>query len=112
MSITKRGILGKVNPAADTDTIMYTVPASRNAIVQINASERTTTPTRVRIATVFAAGSIDWNIDNLIYDGLVTQDNPINFTGIALATDEDVVVRSDGATTAFQVNGLEFDDGV
>lgn len=110
MAVSKRGILGKANPAADTDTILYTVGTGLTAIVQINAAERTSTPTRVRIATVFAAGAVNWNTDALIYDGLVSQDNPINFTGIALADDEDVVVRSDGATTAFQVNGLEFDD--
>jgi len=112
MAITKGGILGKDNPAADTDTIHYTVPASRRAIVQINAANRSATTGRVRIAHVFAAAAVNWNTDALIHDGLITQDSPINFTGIALATDEDIVVRSDVATIAFTTTGLEFDDGV
>lgn len=109
MSVTKRGILGKANPLAATDTILYTVPASRSAIVQANAANRSATDGRVRIAHVFAAGVVNWSTDSLIYDGLVTRDSPINFTGIALATDEDVVVRADVATIAFTTTGLEFD---
>lgn len=109
MPISKRGILGQANPAADTDTIVYTVPTDREAIVQINAANRSSTDGRVRFGIVTAAGSIDWNVDALIHDGLCTRDTPVNFTGIALGVDEDVVVRADVATIAFSVNGLEFD---
>ncbi len=107
MAIT-RGIRGKANPAADTDTIIYTVDAVTEAIVQIVAANRSATDGRVRIAHVLGGGTVDWDTDSLIYDGLCNQDSPIVFTGVALATDEDIVVRADVATIAFTVNGLEF----
>ena len=112
MAITKGGILGKSNPGATTDTVLYTVPSSKRAIAQINAANRSATEGRVRIAHALAGASVNWNTDALIYDGLITRDSPINFTGIALATDEDIIVRADVATIAFTITRLEFDDGV
>jgi len=111
MAITKRGTLAKGNPVAATDTILYTVPGSRSAIVMIIAANRSATEARVRMGTVDAAGVIDWLTDSIIHDGLCTRDTPVVHTGIALVTDQDVVVRTDNATVSFQVNGIEFDDG-
>ena len=103
-----RNILGKANPAADTDTVLYTVPALTDCIAQINAANRSATDGRVRIAHVLGGGSVDWNTDSLIYDGLCNRDTPINFTGICLGPDEDIVVRADVATIAFTATGAEF----
>ncbi len=104
-----RKILDKKNPVANTDTILYTVPAAKEAVANVHFANSSSTAAQIRIATVLSGASVNWALDSIINDLSITKDTPGEKTGIALGPDEDIVVRSDQTTTSFVATGMEID---
>ncbi|MAZ56830.1 hypothetical protein CL653_03490 [bacterium] len=98
------GRLGASSPSADTDTILYTCPASTVATVTVSVARRSSTASeKVRIALMDSTIVGDLaNEDYLEYDSTVTE-----ITGIVLSANESIVVRTDAATVSFVAYGFE-----
>lgn len=98
------GRLGAVSPTADTDTILYTCPASTIATVTVSVARRgVNKDEKVRIALMDS--TVVGNLadeDYLEYDS-----DTIEITGIVLSADESIVVRTDAATVSFVAYGFE-----
>lgn len=99
------GRLGTARLAADTDTVIYTVPADTLATVNINAVNVGTATSIVKIAisTTNTADSGDYfEISSLQASGGV-----VERTGIMMSAGERVVVRADTVTVDVRVHGIE-----
>jgi glucose-6-phosphate dehydrogenase assembly protein OpcA len=100
-------VLGQSNPAANTDTTLYTVPSATSAIVStINVANLGTSGT-FRIAVRVAGASIA-NEDYLAFDIPLNANDSIAYTlGITLAATDVITVRATNALFAFNAFGSE-----
>ena len=103
---TANKILGQVKPSAASNTLLYTVPASTQANVNIFVANQSSTDTTIRIGLVLSGGSLA-STDYIAYDMLCQKDFPLNFTGIALAAGEKIYVYNTLATCSFVASGIE-----
>ena len=103
---TANKILGQVKPAAITNTILYTVPASTQADANIFAANQGAGEDKVRIA-VTKSGSILAPTNYLIYDTVIAGNSTLNLTGLALAAGDFITVYSENGTTSFNATGIE-----
>ena len=104
------GKLGSAALAADTYTVIYEVPADRNATFNIVAVNRGGTDARVRVAiTEEAATPVD--ADFIEFDSLVPGDGGVlERVALIAGSGEKVMVRSNMATLSVRVHGLEEDN--
>ena len=103
---TANKVLGKVKPSAATATTLYTVPASTQANVNIFIANQSSVDTEIRVALIKSGGSLA-TTDYIAYDMKCNKDNPINITGIALATGDFIQVYNTLATCSFVATGIE-----
>lgn len=99
------GKLGAADLAADTDTLLYTVPASSRATVNIRVANRNTTDAKVRVA--IGAGASPAPEDYLDYDIPVLGNGILEDTGIVCSAGEKVWVRSGQPNVSVRVHGFE-----
>jgi glucose-6-phosphate dehydrogenase assembly protein OpcA len=101
-------VLGQSNPAATTLTSLYTVPASKEAVVSsISVANLTATAATFRLAVRPAGASIA-NEHYLGYDITVgASDTTIITVGLTLATTDVLSVYASTADVAFQAFGDE-----
>ncbi len=101
-------VLGQSAPAADTDTTLYTVPASTStAISTVNVCNRGSSAATFRIAIRPAGASIAEQ-HYLSYDTTVPANDSIALTlGLTLATTDVVTVRANSANVSFSAFGTE-----
>ena len=101
-------VLGQSNPAATTLTSLYTVPASKEAVVSsISVANLTATAATFRLAVRPAAASIE-NKHYIGYDITVgASDSTIITVGVTLATTDVLSVYASTANIAFQAFGDE-----
>lgn len=101
-------VLGQSNPAATTLTTLYTVPASKEAVVSsISVANLTSTAATFRLAVRPAGASIA-NQHYLGYDITVgASDSTIITVGLTLATTDVLSVYASTANIAFQAFGDE-----
>jgi glucose-6-phosphate dehydrogenase assembly protein OpcA len=101
-------VLGQSNPSATTLTTLYTVPASKEAVVSsISIANLTATAATFRIAIRPAGASIT-NAHYLGYDITVgASDTTIITVGITLATTDVISVYASTANLVFQAFGDE-----
>lgn len=97
------GRLGASSPAADTDTLLYTCPASTVASVTVSVARRGDGSELVRIALMDDAtiGNLS-NEDYLEYGSSVQE-----ITGLVLGAGQSIAVRTDAATVSFVAFGFE-----
>jgi len=98
------GRLGAVSPALDTNTILYTCPATKLATVNVSIARRSTDKAelvRVALMDSISVGDLA-DEDYLEYDSSVTE-----ITGIILSAGQSIVVRTDTASVSFVVYGFE-----
>ncbi len=108
-------ILGQSYPAAGVETVLYTVPANRRAIVKVIVFVNAAMSDTVSIATVEdGENDIPGNptvIENYIVIGLVadTKQGASGgaLQGITLSQNDDVRVKSDDGDTIFHCYGIE-----
>lgn len=101
-------LLASVRPSAATETALYTVPASRKAVVNITVLNTGTARARIRIGqkatnTTLAAADHIYAYDLIIGPG----DPPFQITGVTLTASQAIRVYTDLGTVNFHVNGLE-----
>lgn len=103
-------VLGQSAPVADTDTTVYTVPASSSAVIStITLCNRSTgsSASSFRIAVV-PNGETLGPQHYLMYGELLDVKESLAKTmGLTLATGDSIVVRSDSADLSFCVFGNE-----
>jgi glucose-6-phosphate dehydrogenase assembly protein OpcA len=101
-------VLGQSNPAATTLTTLYTVPASKEAVVSsISVANLTSTAATFRLAVRPAGASIA-NQHYIGYDITVgASDSTIITVGLTLATTDVLSVYASTANIAFQAFGDE-----
>lgn len=99
------GKLGAADLVAETDTTLYTVPASTVATAAVNICNRGPDPALVRMA-VFSGASpaaADW----VEYDAPIPVGGILERTGLVLGAGEQVAVRSDVAGVTARAHGFE-----
>ena len=101
------GKLGSAALAADTNTVIYTVPAGLNTTFNIVAVNRGTLDARVRIAiTTEALNPTD--ADFIEFDALVPADGGVlERVALIAGSGERVIARSSTAFLTVRVHGLE-----
>lgn len=101
-------VLGQSNPAATTLTTLYTVPASKEAVVStISVANLTATAATFRIAVRPAGASIA-NQHYIGYDITVgASDSTLITVGLTLATTDVISVYASTANLAFSAFGDE-----
>ena len=101
-------VLGQTNPSANTDTTLYTVPASTQAVVStLSVANLSTTATTYRIA-VRPAGATLANSHYIAFDVPIAANDSVLLTlGLSLAATDVVTVRAGNANLAFSLFGSE-----
>ena len=101
-------VLGQSNPSATTATTLYTVPASKEAVISsISIANLASSSATYRIA-VRPAGATLANLHYLAYDVTVgAADTTIITVGITLATTDVVTIYASTANLAFSAFGDE-----
>jgi glucose-6-phosphate dehydrogenase assembly protein OpcA len=101
-------VLGQLAPSAVTASTLYTVPASRAAIVStINVSNFGSSPDTIRIA-IRPAGATLANQHYIVFGVVVPAGSVFTFTaGITLATTDVLTVYSTTGSSAFNAFGSE-----
>ena len=103
-----RGILAQAAPAADTDTNLYTVPASKNATVKvISANRSTSTTVRVWVA-INAAATADKQY--VSFDQTLANNDAVSTVAMMVGNDDVIRVRAASANVTFTCTGIEQDD--
>ena len=99
------GRLGKARLAANTDTVIYTVPASMLATVNINACNMGATAATV----TFAIAATDAPANGDYYDMSILQASGdiVERTGLLLTAGERVIARATTASVDVRVHGTE-----
>jgi glucose-6-phosphate dehydrogenase assembly protein OpcA len=101
-------VLGQSNPSATTNTTLYTVPSSKEAVVSsISICNLASSSATYRIA-IRPAGAALSNVHYLAYDVTVgAADTTIITVGITLATTDVITVYASTANLAFHAYGDE-----
>ena len=101
-------VLGQSNPSATTLTTLYTVPASKEAVVStISVANLTATGATFRLAVRPAGASIT-NAHYIGYDITVgASDSTLITVGLTLATTDVISVYASTADLVFQAFGDE-----
>lgn len=107
MAITYK-VLGQSNPAANTNTTLYTVPALTSAVCStIVICNQAASAATFRIA-VRPAGAAIATQQYISYDTNVNANDSITMTiGITLATTDIITVRANTTTVSFNLFGSE-----
>jgi hypothetical protein len=105
---TTRKVLGQAAPAANTDTDLYTVPASTSTVCStLSVCNRGATSATFRVA-VRPAGATLANAHYLYYGvQLATGDSFAATIGLTLAATDVVTVRASTADLSFSLFGEE-----
>lgn len=100
-------VLGQSNPAATTNTTLYTVPASTSTVVSTLSIANLGVSTTFRVA-VRPAGAVLANQHYIVYDSAINAGSAVYLTiGLSLATTDVVTVYAGTANVAFGLFGSE-----
>jgi len=101
--------LGATTVTADTDTALYTVPASTSAVVSsLVVCNRGASSATFRVAHVDGAIGVIANEDYIFYDvSIPANDTFVATIGATMATTQTLLVRSDSADVNFIAWGSE-----
>lgn len=100
------GILGQASVSLETNTTVYTVPASTLAVVNVNVVNRSSGfPSSVRVALASSATPAD--SEYIEYDAIIPPLGVLERTGIAIQSGKRVVVYASTPDCSVNVYGLE-----
>ena len=106
MSTTYK-VLGQSNPAATTDTTLYTVPAATQTVVSTITVANLGTSGTFRIA-IRPDGAAIANQHYIAYETSLNANDTITFTiGVTLDATDVITVRASNTSFAFQAFGSE-----
>jgi hypothetical protein len=97
--------LGQATPAATTDTLLYTVPASTEAVAKVFICNRGAIGT-FRVAHLPGGGAVT-NSDYLVYDMSLDASGTVELTGIVMAATDTLRVYASHANFTFNAVGTE-----
>jgi hypothetical protein len=99
------GRLGKATLTADTQTLLYTVPALTVATVNIRVANGNATPIKIRVA--ITEGDVPSVDDYITYDKSIEAFGILEETGMVCSAAEQVYVYSDTTNVSARVHGFE-----
>jgi hypothetical protein len=99
------GILGQAAPAATTNTVIYTVPASTVTVATISIVNTTVFPITVRLAV--AASGTPSTSEYIEYDTIIAANGVLERSGIVINATKAVVVFGSAAGLSVSVYGYE-----
>jgi hypothetical protein len=99
------GILGQSNPAAATNTTVYTVPSSVVATFNVNITNLSGSAIAVNLA--IASTGTPTNSEYLEYQTVIPANGVLERGGIVANTGENVVVNCSDANSSVSVYGFE-----
>ena len=99
------GTLGQSNPAAVTNTTVYTVPVGKNAVFNISVANSSGTPIAVRLA--IAAAATPTAAEYIEYDTIILGNSVLERGGLVASAGKLVVAYSSTAAAAVNVYGYE-----
>jgi hypothetical protein len=100
-------VLGQSNPAATTNTTLYTVPSATSAVCSTLSVANLGVSTTFRVA-VRPAGATLANQHYIVYDSAINAGSAVYLTlGVSLATTDVVTVYAGTADVAFGLFGSE-----
>lgn len=101
-------VLGQSNPAATTETDVYTVPTGNSAVIStVNICNQAASAATFRLA-VRPAGATISNEHYVSYDTVVPANDAIAYTiGITLAATDVITIYANTANVSFNVFGSE-----
>lgn len=99
------GILGQSSPTANTNTVVYTVPASTTGTFNINVVNAGTTGATVKIA--IAATSSPSTSEYIEFNTFLGIGQVLERTGLVAQAGKNVVVNCSVANCAVSVYGYE-----
>ncbi|WP_426111342.1 hypothetical protein [Pseudomonas sp. DSP3-2-2] len=99
------GKLGSADLLAVTDTLIYTVPASKIATVNVRVANRNAASIRVRVAV--GSGAVPSGADYLSFDMLISGNGLYEDTGIVMSAGEKLWVYSSLANVSVRAHGME-----
>jgi hypothetical protein len=102
-------VLGQSNPAASTETALYTVPSSTSSVVSsIAVCNQAATSATFRIAVRPAADSTTAAKHYLVYGTTVAANDTVVLTiGVTLAASDKIMIIGSTATLSFTAYGSE-----
>lgn len=99
------GILGQANPAAATNTTVYTVPSAKTSTMVVSICNTSASPINVRLA-MSATGTpsaSEW----LEYEATVPQFGVLERGGLVAQATKNIVVYASTAAASVSVFGFE-----
>ena len=99
------GKLGSADLTATTDTLLYTVPASSLATLNIRVANRNSTTVAIRVA--IGTGEAPAVEDYIDYDFLVAANGVLEDSGIVCSAGEKVWAYSSMDGVSVRVHGFE-----
>jgi hypothetical protein len=99
------GVLGQVSLASTTNTLVYTVPSSTLAYVNVNVSNRNASDVAVRVA--LAATASPTNAEFIEYDSFIAPNGVLERTGLVLEAGRRVIAYSNSTNVSVNVYGVE-----
>ena len=104
----KRGMLGQAAPTLDTDTDLYTVPTSRNAVVKVIATNRSGATTfRVWVAV---AGVATEDKQYEAFEKPLAGNDAVATISFMIGPTDVVRVRAASSNVSFSCTGIEQDE--
>jgi hypothetical protein len=102
------GRLGAANLSAATNTQVYDVPDNTFAVVTLNVVNRGSTASTIQVAICLAATAASPDPSEYIeFDVSLAAKGVLERTGIVMAADQRLVVRSSAASVNAVVYGIE-----
>lgn len=101
------GRLGAADLTADTDTLLYTVPAGKIATVNIRVTNRNAISAAITLA--IGPGQTPAAADYIEYQAPLDGHLPLEDTGLILSAGEKVWARASLASVSVRVHGYEGD---
>ena len=99
------GKLGSVNLVADTDTLVYTVPAGKVSTVNIRVCNRNASGIAISVAV--GSGGSPATTDYIDYEASVPGYGILEETAVACSAGEKVWIRSTLANVSVRIHGFE-----
>lgn len=99
------GLLGKAALVADTNTVLYTVPADTVTTLSVLVVNKASDEVKVCVAV--GVGSSPLDEDYIEFDVSLPQNGVLERTSIVCSSGEQIILRANSSGCSVRVNGFE-----